>query len=359
MRVVDRAAIAQKKRELGLHGNLRGRHLPVALRAELLKVIEEAKLRGTSLEESCRILELNPRAVYRWKGGRYSSPRHGGGGGKNKITPLEEKRIVRLAKRFPQLRCRRIAYSLERNAVAFVGKSTVAEVLKKHGLNHEFVRGIKKPTEPPAEILLHEPWAPNLLWGMDWTWVRIAGRFWFLLVIVDWYSRKIVAWGLFQQITRFEVVATVTDAVAAEKIDQLPPGAMRPRIVADHGSANTASYTRENIEIQGLDLWLSGIGRPTGNARTERTIGTLKHEEIHLQYEYTDEKEARSRMDNTIQDYIFRRPNAGNGGFAPIMVHMFGRKYMITRRENARQMTEKKRRNFWDQETPCPPETLS
>lgn len=359
MRVVDRASIAQKKRELGLHGSLKGRHLSVALRAELLKVIEEAKREGTSLEESCRILELNPRAVYRWKGGSYLSPHHGGGGGKNRIMLLEEKRIVRLAKRFPQLRCRRIAYELERKAIAFVGKSTVAAILKKHGLNHEFVRGAKKEVLPPADILLHEPWAPNLLWGMDWTWVRIAARFWFLLVIVDWYSRKIVAWGLFQQITRFEVVAVVTDAVAAEKIDELPPGAMKPRIVADHGSANIASYTRSNIEIQGLDLWLSGIGRPTGNARTERTIGTLKHEEINLQYEYVDENEGRTRIGKTIQDYIFRRPNAGNGGFAPIMVHMFGRKYMITRRENARQMTEKKRRNFWDQETPCPPETLS
>ena len=316
-------------------------------------MITQAKEAGTSLEESCRVLELNPRAVYRWKTGESSSATHGGGGGRNKITPLEEKRIVRLARRFPQLRCRRIAYSLERKAVVFVGKTKVAEVLKKHGLNHEFVRGIKKPTEPPAEILLHEPWAPNLLWGMDWTWVRISGRFWFLLIIVDWYSRKIVAWGLFQQITRFEVVATVTDAVVAEKIDKLSPGAMRPRIVADHGSANTASYTRDNIEIQGLDLWLSGIGRPTGNARTERTIGTLKHEEISLQYEYTDEKDGRSKIRTAILDYIFRRPNSGNGGFAPIMVHSFGRRFMITRRENARQETEKKRRKFWDQETPC------
>lgn len=51
--------MVRHKRELGLHGNLRGRHLSVALRAELLKVIEEAKVKGTSLEESCRILELN------------------------------------------------------------------------------------------------------------------------------------------------------------------------------------------------------------------------------------------------------------------------------------------------------------
>jgi putative transposase len=188
---------------------------------------------------------------------------------------------------------------------------------------------------------------------MDWTYLKIAGRFWFLLVIVDWYSRKIVAWGLFPQITRFEVVATLTDAVAAESIDQLPAEAMKPRIVADHGSANTAAYTLENIEIQGLELWLSGVGRATGNARTERTIGTLKREEIHLQEEYPDEKDARSKIGSKIWDFNFRRPNAGNGGFAPNSVHLLGRKYLLDRRTNARQSTQERRRKFWDQESPC------
>jgi transposase InsO family protein len=348
----DGTSLAEKKRQLGLVGNLKGRHLSAALRSELLTAIAEANKNGISFEEACRILELNSRSVYRWKSGSTNSDQHGGGGGKNRITPLEEKRIVSLAKKFPALKCRRIAYELERKSLAFVGKTKVAEVLLKHGLNHEFVRGKKKDLVPPAELLLHEPWAPNLLWGMDWTYLKIAGEFWFLLVIVDWYSRKIVGWGLFPQITRFEVVATLTDAIAVEGIDKLPPGALKPRIVADHGSANTAAYTRENIEIQGLELWLSGVGRATGNARTERTIGTLKREEIHLQEEYPDEKDGRTRLGSTIWDFNFRRPNAGNGGFAPNSVHILGRKVLLDRRTNARQTTQEWRRNFWDQETP-------
>jgi putative transposase len=345
-------SLAEKKRELGLVGDLRGRHLSAALRAELLSAISEAKKGGTSFEEACRILELSPRAVYRWRAGKTKSARHGGGGGKNRITPLEEKRVVTLAKKFPALKCRRIAYTLERKGLAFVGKTKVAEILLKHGLNHEFVRGKKKDLVPPAELLLHEPWAPNLLWGMDWTYLKIAGKFWFLLVVVDWYSRKIVGWGLFPEITRFEVVATLTDAIAAEGIDKLPRGAMKPRIVADHGSANTAAYTRENIEIQGLELWLSGVGRATGNARTERTIGTLKREEIHLQEEYPDEKDGRTNLGSSIWDFNFRRPNAGNGGFAPNSVHILGRKVLLDRRNRARQTTHERRRKFWEQESP-------
>jgi putative transposase len=318
-----------------------------------LGLIEEAKQAGETLETACGWLQLNPRTVYRWQSGTTSKLHHGGGGGKNKITPLEEKRVLTLAKKFPQLRCRRIAYELERKSIAFIGKTKVAEIMKKHGLNHEFIRGVKEPADIPGDMLLHEPWRKNLLWGTDWTYLRINDRFWFLLLILDWYSRKIVSWGLFPEITRFQVVAVITQAIASEGIDSLATNEMKPRIVADHGSANTAAYTKSNIEVQGLELWLSGIGRPTGNARTERVMGTLKREEIKLQDQYESESEARTRIGAAIQDYNHRRPNAGNGGFAPNSVHVIGRKILTERRKIARQQAESRRREHWEQIQSC------
>lgn len=348
-RILDRTLAAEKKRELGLHGDLRGRHLSDAIRKSLLAEISDAVQKGESFEAVCRVLQVNPRAVYRWKSGSTGKAVHGGGGGKNRVTQLEEKRVVALAKKFPEWRCRRIAYELERISKVFIGKTKVAEILKEHGLNHEFIRGQKKPVLVPGDLLLHEPWKKNLLWGMDWTYLRIADRFWYLLVLLDWYSRKILAWGLFPQITQFEVVAIVTDAVATEQIDRLPDGTMKPRLVADHGSANTATYTKNNIKIQGLELWLSGIGRPTGNARTERVMGTLKREEINLQSQYENEREARQKISAAIWDYNFRRPNAGNGGFAPNSVHLQGRSALTERRKQCRQKTENQRRRHWEQ----------
>ena len=324
------------------------------MRVAILSWIQEAQLAGETLETACEWLQLNPRAVYRWKSGATSKIHHGGGGGKNRITPLEEKRVLTLVRKFPQLRCRRIAYQLERKSLVFIGKTKVAEIMKKHGLNHAFVRGgVRTPPDVPGELLLHEPWRKNLVWGTDWTYLRIDERFWFLLIILDWYSRKIVSWGLFPEITKFQVVAVITNAVATEGIDELPEGAMKPRVVADHGSANIAAYTKKNIEVQGLDLWLSGIGRPTGNARTERVMGTLKREEIKLQDQYGSEGEARSRIGAAILDYNFRRPCAGNGGFAPNSVHHQGRRALTERRKEARQHAENRRRNHWDQVQPC------
>jgi len=349
-RELDRAAVAEKKRELGLYGDLRGRHLPRDLRQKLLFWIEFWRDEGHTLQKICKILELNPRAITRWRSGETYQPHHGGGGGHNRVLTEEKERVVAHAKTNPQASCRRVAYDLEREGQSFIGKTKVAEIMKEHGLNRpKLAFGQKKEVLPPGEMLLHEPWKPNLLWGMDWTWVRVENYFMFLLIVVDWYSRKILAWGLYRQITQFEVVATITDAVAKEKIDRLPAGSLRPRIVADHGSANTAKFTRENIEVQGLDLWLSGIGRPTGNARTERAIGTLKEEEIKLQDHYSSEKEARHRIHHKIWDCNHRRPNSGNGGFAPAFIHQWGRKIPMDQRKKDRQETENKRREFWKQ----------
>lgn len=345
-----RASSAEKKRALGLTGPLYGRHL-TRLQREALKTFVDENLARHTVEDLCRALEIHRRSYYRWRSAELK-PKHGGGGGKNKIRPKEERAVVRLAKKHPEWHVRRIAYTLEKKAIAFIGKTKVAEIMKTHGLSHPFEPKVLRPALPPADLLLFEPWRKNLTWGMDWTWVNVAGRFMFLLVILDWYSRKILAWGLYQKITQYEVVSVVTDAVAIEEIDLLPAGAMRPILVADHGSANCAKYTRSNIEIQGLNLWLSGIGRPTGNARTERVIGTLKREEIELQEQYESESIAHAAIGNAIWDYNFNRPNQGNGGFAPNSVHHSGRHELAMRRERARQRAQDLRRKHWEQETP-------
>ena len=346
-----RAAINKKKKQLGLEGNLRNRHLSKDLRNSLVKIIKWGLSQDEllSVAKACEVLEINPRAYYRWQGENLDVLT--GGGGKNKITHLEEKRIVSMAKKNPEWHCRKIAYQLEKKSLAFVGKSTVAKVMKEHGLNHPFEQSSKPPVPPPGDMLLYEPWSKNLIWGMDWTWVKIGDKFMYLLVLLDWYSRKIISWGLHHQITRFEVVSLVTDAVASENIDKLPACALRPIVVADHGSANASKYTKENIEILGLTLWLSGIGRPTGNARTERVIGTLKNEEIKLQDRYDDEDEAHEKIKNKTQEYNFERPNAGNGGFSPNAVHVQGRYELENRRKKARQTSHDRRRIYWNKET--------
>jgi putative transposase len=347
LRSDNRIDLAQKKRELGLQGPLKGRHLSLELRRNLLAIIDEALSGGETLAAIAATLEVNPRAVYRWRRALAASPKpHGGAGGLNKLRPLEIKRVIDYAQKNPEHRCRRIAYALEKKGT-WIGKTKVAEILKENGLNHAWDPSSRKPDIPPEDMLRHEPRTKNLLWGLDWTWVRVADKHMYLTVLLDWYSRKILSWTLSHQITSHQVVAVVIDAVAIERIDQLPETELKPLLVADHGSPNVSRWTRQNIEVQGLKLWLSGIGRPTGNARTERVIGTLKTEEIKLQDCYVDEAEAQRRIAAVIHDYNFSRPNMGVGGFAPNAVHHMGRKALMERRKSGRESTRSSRHVYW------------
>ena len=101
----DRTSGDEKKESLGLDGPLYGRHLTKVQRETLRAFIDESRA-TESVETICGYLLMHPRSYYRWKRGALN-PDHGGGGGKNKITPLEEKRVVAWLKKNPEWHCRR------------------------------------------------------------------------------------------------------------------------------------------------------------------------------------------------------------------------------------------------------------
>ena len=162
----NRTCCNEKKESLGLEGPLYGRHLTKTQR-EALRAFVDEHIKHHLVKKICDALEVHPRSYYRWKENGLKES-HGGGGGKNKITPKEEKAVVNLAKKNPDWHCRRIAYHLEKNAKAFIGKTRVAEIMKAHGLSHPFEQKPAKIIIPPEDMLLHEPWRSNLIWGMDW-----------------------------------------------------------------------------------------------------------------------------------------------------------------------------------------------
>lgn len=147
-----RATIDSKKKELGLAGNLHNRHLSKDLRVKLVELVKWAmtEVPALNVTVACEILEINSRAYYCWIKEPLLNP--SGGGEKNKVTPLEEKRVVAMAKKNPEWHCRKIAYQLENKAATFVCKTKVAEIMKKHGLNHPFEQNIRPPMVLPADM---------------------------------------------------------------------------------------------------------------------------------------------------------------------------------------------------------------
>ncbi|MBK7889890.1 MAG: hypothetical protein IPJ84_03305 [Bdellovibrionales bacterium] len=72
---------------------------------EALRDFIDAARAHDSVATICGHLQIHPRSYYRWKRDE-PKENHGGGAGRNKITPLEERRVVAMAKKNPSWHCR-------------------------------------------------------------------------------------------------------------------------------------------------------------------------------------------------------------------------------------------------------------
>jgi DNA-binding transcriptional ArsR family regulator len=73
----------------------------------------------------------------------------------------------------------------------YLSPSSVYKVLKENGLVEDFER-----RESPWKKPRYSVRAKNLVWGCDWTKVKINYTTWHLLTVIDFFSRKIIAWDI-------------------------------------------------------------------------------------------------------------------------------------------------------------------
>ncbi len=323
-----------------------GEYLPREARKDLVEFVLAQSRRGYSITEICSDLEVSTRRFRFWRHQVSTDTQEKRGGGWNRITAREEDLIAATARRYSKCRARRIRYILERGGHYF-SYGTVYRVMKAHALVQpwDFLYKPKRPE--PAKICLWEPFRPNQVWGWDWTYVRVGGTFHFLIVLLDYYSRLIVGWSLVERVTSFEIRLLIGMAFADQGLLDVPPE-RRPLLVSDQGAPNkahsTAHFLKQLLQVKHR---LAAVDRPTGNARTERVIGTLRDVELNLQWTYATFDEARTSIGPTIQDYNHRRPNMGNGGFTPSLVHRHGRKTLMEQRVLLKQKAQERRYRAW------------
>jgi len=240
----------------------------------------------------------------------------------------------------PEYRHRRIQGVLQGRG-AYLSASAIYGYLKRRGQVEPYDRR-SAPWDSPR----YEAWQKNLLWGCDWTRLSIAHLRWYLLTVIDFFSRYVVAWDLVPSVNASHVKAIYRAALAAEGI---PSSAERkPELRVDRGSPNTSRVTREFFEILGAELSFARVRRPTDNAITERFYGTVKQEEIYLVGNYPDEGSAREEIGRYIAHYNAERPHQALFNFTPAQVHQANNKTALLNELKAMKAAARKRRKeYW------------
>jgi len=116
--------------------------------------------------------------------------------------------------------------------------------------------------------------APNQVWSTDITYIRLLHGFVYLVAIIDWYSRKVLAWRLSNTMDAGFCVDCLEEAIKNYGL---------PKIFnTDQGSQFTSdSFTGMLIE-QGITLSMDGRGRALDNIFVERLWRTVKYEDVYL-----------------------------------------------------------------------------
>lgn len=163
----------------------------------ILELLDEAVGNGARLTPACRVLGLTLRTVQRWRASQECFDRRKGPltAPSHSLSKEECEQIVAIANspEFRDKSPRQIVPLLADRGIYVASESTFYRVLHEHGLMTH-----REPTRPtksqkPKEHVAREP---NQVWCWDITYLRssVRGAFYYLYLILDIYSRKVVAW---------------------------------------------------------------------------------------------------------------------------------------------------------------------
>ena len=155
----------------------------------------------------------------------------------------------------------------------------------------------------------------NQVWAADITYLPMARGFLYLVAIMDWHSRYVVAWGLSNTLETGFCAEALTEAL----------GQGRPDVFnTDQGSQFTSREFTQILQDRGVKISMDGRGRYQDNILVERLWRTVKYEEVYLKA-YANGLEAHflgaiDRLREYFRFYNHRRPHQALGYRTPAEV---------------------------------------
>jgi len=148
----------------------------------------------------------------------------------------------------------------------------------------------------------------NQVWAADITYIPMAHGFGYLVAIIDWYSRRVLAWRLSNTLEPTFCVEALEDALRRYG---------RPEIFnTDQGSQFTSTDFTDVLLAQGIKISMDGKGRYLDNIFIERLWRSLKYEEVYL-HDYDSLKEARKGIGSYFDFFNDERPHTALGYQTP------------------------------------------
>jgi putative transposase len=141
---------------------------------------------------------------------------------------------------------------------------------------------------------------PNQVWAADITYIAMRRGFMYLVAIMDWHSRKTLAWRLSNTLDSAFCVEALQEAIDCHGIPQI--------FNTDQGAQFTSQAFTGVLHGHGIQISMDGRGRVQDNIFIERLWWTLKYQYLY-QWSFDNGRELRQGLDQWFAFYNQERPH--------------------------------------------------
>ena len=194
---------------------------------------------------------------------------------------------------------------LHREGIA-VGRKHVGTLMRRMGLEALYRKPNTSRRHPAHRIYPYllrglKVTAPNQVWAMDITYIPMARGFVYLAAVIDWYSRKVLAWRVSISMDTTFCIEAVEAALAQHGTPQI--------FNTDQGSQFTSEAFTDLLKKHGIAISMDGKGCWRDNVFVERLWKSVKYEEVYLRA-YDTVSDAKASLARYFAFYNQRRPHS-------------------------------------------------
>ena len=193
------------------------------------------------------------------------------------------------------------------NAEGFkVGRKHVASLMRKMGIEALYRKPKTTQRHPEHRIYPYRLRGltidrPNQVWAMDITYIPMARGFVYLTVVLDWYSRRVLA---------HRVSISMDTSFCLDALEEAIDKYGTPEIVnTDQGSQFTSQAFTGYLKDNEIEISMDGKGSWRDNVFVERLWRTVKYEHVYL-HAYDSTSEAKTKLSQYFDFYNQRRPHS-------------------------------------------------
>lgn len=250
-------------------------------RQALARDVQIAHRAGARLSRACAVAGIDVRTLQRWQcaDGLISgdarpqalrpSPAHA-------LSPIEREQVLRVANepRFAELPPARIVPMLADEGIYLASESSFQRILRAHGQNVH--RSRSKTPRPPRAPSTHQASTTRQVWCWDLTFLpsAVQGQWFYLYIILDLFSRKIVGWEVHERDDADHAAHLVRRTALSEGIATLYP---KPVLHGDNGATLKATTVLAMLHWLGVKPSYSRPRVSNDNAFAEALFRTAKY----------------------------------------------------------------------------------